>query len=122
MNLLFIFGILLLSVNTLAIDLVKWDIDESINRISRLKYKRDFFSLSNHFEPQVNKLYCGSTTAVIILNAFELRKNKDHPSAKYNYDSITKKLEPTKWNPEFKKYNQENIFKKGIKDKALVLG
>jgi hypothetical protein len=119
----YLYTLLLLAPFTLsAAQLVRWESEESMKRIERSQYKRDFFKLSNHFEAQSNKLYCGPTSAAIVLNALNLRKNEDLPTAKYNYDEVSLKLKPTKWDPQFKRYTQENIFTKAAKDKSLVWG
>ena len=37
--------------------------------LKKAKYKNDLYSLASHFQPQINPLYCGIASSVIILNA-----------------------------------------------------
>lgn len=52
-----------------GVDLVPFTSDESIERLSRAVEKRDFFALAMQFEAQDDRMSCGPTTAVIVLNA-----------------------------------------------------
>ncbi len=54
--------------------LVRWNSAEGIIYLQRSKYKESFFLLANHFQPQINPLYCGIATTVILLNAMRLPK------------------------------------------------
>ena len=44
--------------------LVEFASPESMDRLARSKHKVDFFHLANHFEGQMNRAFCGPTTAV----------------------------------------------------------
>lgn len=61
--------------------LVRWDSEEGQKRLFRTAYKNDFFQLTQYYQPQINPLYCGVASSVIVLNA--LRKpNEEVPSQK----------------------------------------
>jgi hypothetical protein len=59
--------VLLFASNSLA-DTVKWSSSEGIKRLESSQYKNDFYQLSEHFQPQINPLYCGVASSVMILN------------------------------------------------------
>lgn len=58
-----------------AIVLIDWNSGEGLSRLSRSIYKNDFYQLAHHFQPQINPLYCGIATSVIVLNSMRLPKN-----------------------------------------------
>ncbi|MBY0370418.1 phytochelatin synthase family protein [bacterium] len=105
-------------------DLVDWSSQEGIHRLERSKHKVDFFKLANHFESQRNRLYCGPTTGIILLNAFRLGKEgvaEDETTFEAGY----KKYLPKGMSPFFPKYTQNTFFssaKQGIKSEAAVCG
>lgn len=51
--------------------LVAFDSDEGMARLLRSRTKSDFAALANQFEAQTNPVFCGPTTAAIILNALQ---------------------------------------------------
>ncbi|MCP3939998.1 MAG: hypothetical protein GY710_00755 [Desulfobacteraceae bacterium] len=53
--------------------IVNWGTTEGIHRLEESKYKIDFFKLANNFEGQTNKIFCGPTSAAIILNSLRIR-------------------------------------------------
>lgn len=55
--------------------LVVWNSEEGIKRLLRSKCKQDFYQLVNNFQPQLNPLYCGIATSVIILNSLRIPEN-----------------------------------------------
>lgn len=57
------------------VDIVSWNSQQGQQRLLRSKYKNDYFQLAHHFQPQVNPLYCGIASSVIVLNAMRLKKN-----------------------------------------------
>ncbi len=61
------------SVNSseLQSSLVMWNSKDGIERLERAKYKNDFYQLVNFYQPQMNPVYCGIATGVMLLNAFE---------------------------------------------------
>ncbi|MEP7137582.1 MAG: phytochelatin synthase family protein [Chloroflexota bacterium] len=59
---------------TNEIVLVPWHSKEGIRRLERSKHKGSFYQLAHHFQPQINPLYCGVATSVIVLNALHAPK------------------------------------------------
>ncbi|MDO8644563.1 MAG: phytochelatin synthase family protein [bacterium] len=57
-------------------DVVLWNSLEGLNRLERSEYKTDFYQLAGNFQPQINPLYCGIASSVIVLNAIRLEKGK----------------------------------------------
>lgn len=49
--------------------LIKFYSDDGISSFEKSKYKNDFYQLVNFFQPQINSLYCGIASSVIVLNA-----------------------------------------------------
>lgn len=63
--------LLLISFNSFADEApmtLQWNSKEGITRLNNTEYKNDFYQLADHFQPQINPLYCGIATSVIILN------------------------------------------------------
>ena len=104
---------------------IYWD-EPSSEVIFNRSIKKDFFKLSNYFETQSNRLYCGPTTATIVLNALRARKAKEIPIDPNVLMSSEKKFLPKGFNPSYPQYTQRNVFtavaKKRAKSKAQVLG
>lgn len=119
-----IFSLLLLTTSLFAVELIPWSTPEGIKRFERSQYKKDFFPLANHFESQANRIYCGPTTAVIVLNALRVKDKKvlaDEDQRILN--SKERAYLPKKYNPLFKRYTQNNVFLvEGAKAKEIVLG
>ena len=53
--------------------LVAFASDEGMARLARSTAKVDFPALANQFEAQTNTMFCGPTTAAIVLNAVRAR-------------------------------------------------
>jgi len=51
-----------------------WNSKEGIRRLERSKYKSSFYQLAHHFQPQINQVYCGIATSVIVLNTLRIAK------------------------------------------------
>jgi hypothetical protein len=86
-NIIFIFSIIIFITscsssknNITKSKTIKWNSDKSIQIFQRSDYKQDFFELSGFFQPQINPLYCGIASSVIILNA--INSNNNIPSQK----------------------------------------
>jgi hypothetical protein len=54
--------------------LVPWNSEQGRQRFARARYKQDFFQLAQTYQPQINPLYCGIASSVIVLNALRLAK------------------------------------------------
>jgi hypothetical protein len=88
-------------------NIISWNSEEGINLLSDAYYKKDFYHLAHHYEPQINPLYCGIASITIILNALN-QGNSDIKSVK-----ISKR--PKKFGGEyieFRKYTQEKLLNK----------
>ncbi len=48
---------------------VKFYSEAGISSLEAAKYKNDFYQLVNFFQPQINSVYCGIASSVIVLNA-----------------------------------------------------
>ena len=104
--------------------IVNWGSSEGITRLEESKYKTDFFKLANHFESQHNKIFCGPTSAAIVLNSLRVRNGaillpQDETLLS---QADLKYLISKKWSPFFKRYTQNNIFLNSPKSRELVLG
>jgi len=55
--------------------LVAFASDEGMSRLARSPAKVDFPALANQFEAQTNSMFCGPTTAAIVLNAVRARSS-----------------------------------------------
>ena len=53
---------------------VHWASLNGRQRLLRSKHNNDYFELSSHFQPQLNPLYCGVASSVIVLNSLRLSK------------------------------------------------
>ncbi len=51
-----------------------WNSEEGLKRLNRSQFKNDFYQLVNFFQPQINPVYCGAASSVMILNAFNYGK------------------------------------------------
>jgi hypothetical protein len=51
---------------------VNWNSAEGRARLTRSDSKESFYQLAHTFQPQINPLYCGIATGVILLNALRL--------------------------------------------------
>jgi len=101
-----------------------WGSPAGINRLEQSKYKIDFFKLANHFESQHNKIFCGPTSAAIVLNSLRVRNGKlQLPEDKTLLSqSDLQYLASKTWSPFFERYTQNNIFLHSPKSRELVLG
>ena len=104
--------------------LVAFTEPESITRLERSAHKADFFRLSNQFESQSNKAFCGPTSAVIVLNALRAANDRiEKPEDPSLIPSGTKL--PPGMSLVFKRYTQNDFFDartEAVKSKAEVLG
>ncbi|OQK16600.1 hypothetical protein AU255_01460 [Methyloprofundus sedimenti] len=115
------------SKNTVEPDdqpIVGWGSSEGISRLEESRYKTDFFKLANHFESQHNKIFCGPTSAAIVLNSLRVRNGSIQiPEDKTLLNqSDLQFLASKKWSPFFQRYTQNNIFLNSPKSRAFVLG
>lgn len=101
---------------------IDWRTDEGRKRFQESQYKADFFHLINNFESQKNKIFCGPTTAAIVLNTLQFGKEKDIPYDMTLLANDDKKYLPADFQPLFNRYTQNNIFTRSPKKRDAVLG
>lgn len=51
--------------------MVEFNSDEGRKRLQRSQFNNDFYQLVNYYQPQVNPLYCGVASGVMMLNALK---------------------------------------------------
>ena len=51
-------------------EVVNWSSEEGQKRFYKSKYKADFVVLAPNFQAQINPLYCGIASTVVVLNSF----------------------------------------------------
>jgi len=104
---------------------IDWSSDEGVKRLEQSKHKADFFKLANNFEGQTNKIFCGPTSAAIVLNALRVREaNQKLPEDSSLLQDKDKKNLPQRksWTPFYERYSQNNVFLKSPKKRSEVLG
>ncbi|PHS72417.1 MAG: phytochelatin synthase [Cycloclasticus sp.] len=104
---------------------ISWNTSEGVQRLSSSKHNVDFFKLANHFESQSNKLFCGPTSATIVLNALRLRQSPiELPKglALLSQQDLTYLPKREGWSPYYKRYTQDNILDISPKPRAVILG
>jgi len=125
-----VFLVITLAAPTLARDeaapaaaqgLVAFASDEGMARLARSTAKADFPELANQYEAQSNSIYCGPTTAAIVLNAIRNR-NSDLPLDHDRLRAQDLRFVPKAFDPVIPRYTQDNVMAKGPKTKAQVLG
>ena len=101
--------------------LVAFASDEGMARLARSPAKVDFPALANQFEAQTNSMFCGPTTAAIVLNAVRARSS-DLPrdSSRLRADDL--RYIPGASDPTIPRFTQDNVFTKGAKTRAQVMG
>lgn len=116
--------LVVLAVSTAAVAKpLDWSSDEGVRRLERSKHKVDFFPLANHFESQINKVYCGPAAGVIVLNALRLGQ-ESIPKDKVTFNERFEEFLPKDMDPRFAKYTQATFFAEGkdLKTPAQVAG
>jgi len=101
--------------------LVAFASEEGLARLARANAKAGFAPLANQFEAQLNGIFCGPTTAAIVLNTVRSRSAelpRDHD--RLRPDDL-KNLPPGA-DPIVPRYTQDNVIAKGAKTRAQVLG
>lgn len=95
--------------------------DEGQARLGRAAPKPDFAPLANQFEAQSNILFCGPTTAAIVLNTV-YAGNKDLPRDRSRLRDGDLQYLPATLDPTVARYTQDNVLAKARKTRAQVLG
>jgi len=99
--------------------LVAFNSDEGLVRLARSSAKVDFAALANQYEAQINAMFCGPTTAAVVLNAVQShRNNLPRDRSRLHVDDL-KHL--SGGDPLIPRYTQDNVIK-GPKTRAQVMG
>jgi len=103
--------------------LVEFSSAASSERLANADAKVDFFVLANHFEGQSNALFCGPTTAAIILNSFKTYKSPaELPKDRSRLSTADTKYLPKDFDPAVARYTQDAVVSKSPKSRASVFG
>jgi Phytochelatin synthase len=101
--------------------LVAFASDEGMTRLARSPAKVDFPPLANQFEAQINSIFCGPTTAAIVLNAVRAR-SPDLPRDSSRLRAEDLRHIPGASDPTIPRFTQDNVITKGPKTRAQVMG
>ncbi len=102
-------------------ELVPFASNEGLARLARSTAKVDFPILANQFEAQSNAVFCGPTSAAIVLNAVRGR-SPDLPHDRSRLHPGDLKYIPGRFDPTLPRFTQDNVITKGRKTRAQVLG
>jgi hypothetical protein len=104
-----------------ATNLLDFGSEAGMARLAEAGMKADFAALANHFEAQSNALFCGPTTATIVLNALQARlpglprdRSRLRPE---DHDHL-----PPGADISLPRYTQDMVIERGAKPRARVLG
>ena len=101
--------------------LTSFSSDEGLARLARARAKADFALLANQFEAQSNTVFCGPTTAAIVLNAIRSRSPAlPRDRSRLRSDDLLRL--PPGADLSVPRYTQDNVIEKGAKTRAQVLG
>jgi len=101
--------------------LVAFSSEEGLARLARSDAKADFAALANQFEAQANSIFCGPTTAAIVLNALHQR-SPTLPRDRTRLHAGDERYIPGTFDPVIPRYTQDNVLVKSPKTRAQVLG
>ena len=101
--------------------LVAFASDDGLARLARSPAKVDFPALANQFEAQINTMFCGPTTAAIVLNAVRARSS-DLPRDRARLHAEDLRNITGGFDPVIPRFTQDNVFTKGAKTRAHVMG
>lgn len=101
--------------------LLPFDSDAGLARFAQSAARADFPALANQYEPQWNTVFCGPTTAAIVLNALDAGdagRPRDH--ARLQPDDL--RFLPAGRDPVVARYTPDGVITRGGKSRARVLG
>lgn len=101
--------------------LVAFASDDGLARLARSPAKVDFPALANQFEAQTNSLFCGPTTAAVVLNAVRAR-SPDLPRDRSRLRADDLRHIQGAFDPVIARFTQDNVITKGPKTRAQVMG
>lgn len=115
---------LLLAVGAAAAELVDFASAEGQARLSRAAARADFAPLANHFEAQSNGLFCGPTSAAIVLNALHALRGRAAtlPRDRQRLRADDLRHLPAGADPSLPRFTQDNVIERGAKTRAQVFG
>lgn len=102
-------------------ELVAFASEEGLARLARSGAKADFAALANQFEAQSNSIFCGPTSAAIVLNAVHAR-SAGLPRDRGRLRADDLRHLPPGADPVLPRFTQDNVIDKGTKTRAQVLG
>jgi len=100
--------------------LVPFSSDEGLARLGRSTAKADFATLANQYEAQTNTMFCGPTSAAIVLNAINTRRSELPRDRSRIREGDLRFLAPSH-DPVIPRFTQDNVIK-GPKTRAQVMG
>jgi hypothetical protein len=107
------------------VTLVAFASPEGFARLARASANADFPALVNQFEPQSNGIFCGPTSATIVLNTVLRQRNDLLPrdASRFSAQELDRirQLGP-RFDPTVPRFTQETVIAKGQKPRAVVLG
>lgn len=95
--------------------------DEGMARLARSTAKVDFPELANQYEAQSNSIFCGPTTAAIVLNAVR-HGSPGLPRDRSRLRAQDLRYVPKNFDPVIPRYTQDNVTDMGPKTRAEILG
>lgn len=95
--------------------------DAGMARLARSTAKADFPELANQYEAQSNSIFCGPTTAAIVLNALRLG-GPGLPRDGRRLRPQDLQYIPKDFDPVIPRYTPDNVTDKGPKTRAEILG
>ena len=101
--------------------LVEFASAEGLARLARASAKADFAALANQFEAQSNGLFCGPTSAAIVLNALAGR-SAALPRDRRRLQTEDLRHLPAGADPSLPRFTQDNVIERGAKTRAQVFG
>lgn len=102
-------------------ELLSFATDDGLGRLARSTAKVDFPALSNQFEPQSNALFCGPTSAAIVLNSL-LNGRPDLPRDRSRLRAEDLQHVPRNYDPTVPRFTQDSVIAKGHKTRTQVFG
>lgn len=121
---LFLTPLMVLALNA---PLVDFSTSQGQIRLARSKSKAAFGLLAMNYEPQINKLFCGPSSAAIVLNALRKGKiaNENLPVDGRDFENFEFHNLPNNFSPFFARYTQKTVFNEftnSVKTMSEVLG
>lgn len=104
-----------------ATALLPFDSDAGLARFAQSAARVDFPALANQFEPQWNSIFCGPTTAAIVLNALNAT-DAERPRDRARLQPEDLRFLPAGRDPVVPRYTPDGVIAKGKKTRAQVLG